>query len=68
MVGHVLHEGHQRGDRIVKDPLAAAHALVRATNALFRTPSVGELGKRKKVNEQVGRIADLLLDGLRRRR
>jgi AcrR family transcriptional regulator len=65
---NVLREGKAGRAFTVEDPAAAAHALVQATNALLPySLSRHELGKRREVEEQVGRIADLLLDGLQRR-
>jgi AcrR family transcriptional regulator len=68
VIAAVLEDGRSRGALAVTDPAAAANALVLATNALLPySLSSHELGKRKEVEEQAGRIAGLLLDGLRRR-
>jgi hypothetical protein len=49
--------------------LSVAHTLLLATSSLLPySLSRRELGKRKEVKEQVGRIADLLLEGFVRRR
>jgi AcrR family transcriptional regulator len=64
----VLHDGQAGGAFKRCHPLATAHTLLRATNALLPySLSRHELGKRKEVEEQAGQIAALLLDGLRRR-
>jgi AcrR family transcriptional regulator len=64
----VLRDGETDEVFTVKDPLVAAHTLLLATNALLPySLSRRELGKRRGVEQQVDRIADLLLDGLQRR-
>jgi AcrR family transcriptional regulator len=64
----VLAEGHAAGEFDCDDPLTTAGTLLLATNALLpASMSVRELGEREEVEARVGRIADLLLDGLRRR-
>ena len=64
----ILAEGIAAGEFVDGDPLAHAHTLLLATNALLPySLSVHELGRREAVEEQAGRIADLLLDGLRAR-
>jgi hypothetical protein len=69
VITDVLREGQVHEAFTLNDPLAAAHTLLLATNALLPySLSPRELGKRKEVEEKVGRIADLLLDGLNRRR
>jgi AcrR family transcriptional regulator len=68
VIAKVLRDGEVLEAFTVADPLAAAHTLLLATNALLPySLSRRELGKRKEVEEQVGRIADLLLAGLIRR-
>jgi AcrR family transcriptional regulator len=68
VLADVLRDGRTRGAFTVDDPLAVARTLLVATNALLPySLSRRELGKRKEVEEQAGRIADLVLDGLRRR-
>jgi AcrR family transcriptional regulator len=64
----VLAEGHRGGDLACPDAPGTAQALLLATNALLPyglTP--GELGRREDLEEKTGRVAALLLDGLRRR-
>jgi AcrR family transcriptional regulator len=64
----VLREGQAAGVFTCPDPLAAAHTLLLATNSLLPySLSAHELGKRKDVQDRAGRIADLVLDGLRKR-
>ena len=68
VIAKVLRDGEVLEAFTVADPPAAAHTLLLATNALLPySLSRRELGKRKEVEEQVGRIADLLLAGLIRR-
>jgi AcrR family transcriptional regulator len=64
----ILAEGRAAGELDCDDPLATAGTLLLATNALLPSSmSVRELGEREQVEARVSRIADLLLDGLRRR-
>lgn len=64
----VLAEGHATGDLDVDDPREAALTLLVATNALLPSSlSPKELGARAEVEARTGRVADLILDGLRRR-
>jgi AcrR family transcriptional regulator len=61
----VLREGARAGALDCPDPRAAALALVQSTNSLLPfnlTPR--ELGRREEVEDQAGRIADLLIKGL----
>jgi len=68
IIGDVLCAGREAGVFTLHDAPATAHLLLLATNSLLPySLSRRELGKRKAVEEQVGRVADLLLDGLRRR-
>jgi AcrR family transcriptional regulator len=68
VIAEVLRDGKVGGMLTVKDPLTTAHTLLLATNSLLPySLSRGELGKRKEVEERARQIADLLLDGLRRR-
>jgi hypothetical protein len=68
IISDVLCAGREAGVFTLDDAPATAHLLLLATNSLLPySLSRRELGKRKEVKEQVGRIADLLLDGLRRR-
>jgi AcrR family transcriptional regulator len=64
----VLCAGRDAGDLACEDPLATAHTLLLATNALLPySLSTRELGKRKDVQEKATRIIELLLAGLLRR-
>jgi AcrR family transcriptional regulator len=64
----VLARGRAAGEFACDDLLTTANTLVLATNALLpSTMSAQELGRREEVEVQVNRIAELLLDGLRRR-
>lgn len=68
ILADVLRAGREAGAFTFHDTPTTAHTLLLATNSLLPySLSRRELGKRKEVEEQVGRIADLLLDGLRRR-
>jgi len=61
----VLREGARAGTFDCPDPRAASLVLIRSTNSLLPfnlTPR--ELGRREEVEDQVGRIADLLIKGL----
>jgi AcrR family transcriptional regulator len=61
----VLRAGVRAGELSCPDPKAASRALVQATNSFLPfSLSVSELGRRKDVEAQVIRIADLLLNGL----
>jgi len=64
----VLKEGRRSGEFFFKDARATAHALLTATNSLLPySLSPKELGDRDSLEQQTGRIVDLLLGGLRRR-
>jgi len=64
----VLRAGQRGGAFRTHEALATARALIIATNALLPfNLSTRELGKRSEVETAAGRIADLLLDGLRKR-
>jgi AcrR family transcriptional regulator len=61
----VLREGARSGAFDCPDPRTAAHVLVLSTNSLLPfNLSPGELGRRDEVEEQAGRVADLLVKGL----
>lgn len=65
VVAAVLREGKRGGEFEVKDVAATARTLLTATNALLPySLSARELGSRKEVEAEAGRIADLLLQGL----
>ena len=62
----VLKEGRRSGDFFFKDARPTAHALLTATNSLLPySLSPKELGERESLEEQTGRIVNLLLGGLR---
>ena len=64
----VLADGHSAREFDCNDPLTTARTLLLATNALLPSAvSVRELGRRAAVEARVTDIADLLLNGLRRR-
>jgi AcrR family transcriptional regulator len=64
----VLAEGKSSGSLAIDDPLATAHTLLLATNALLPSAlSTRELGDREEVRQKAARIADVLLSGLLRR-
>ena len=68
ILADVLKEGRRDGEFFFKDADATAHALLTATNSLLPySLSPKELGERDALEEQTGRIVDLLLGGLRRR-
>ncbi len=61
----VLREGARRAELECADPRSAALVLVQSTNAhLPFNLSARELGRREEIEDQVGRIADLLIKGL----
>lgn len=61
----VLREGARLGTLECADPRTASFVLVQSTNSLLPfNISVRELGRREEVEDQVGRIADLLIKGL----
>ena len=68
IIADVLKQGRRTGDFFFKDAAATARALLTATNSLLPySLSPKELGDRNSLEEQTGRIVDLLLSGLRRR-
>lgn len=61
----LLREGARLGELDCPDPRSAALVLIHSTNShLPFNLSVRELGRREEVEEQVGRVADLLVKGL----
>ena len=69
ILAKVLEEGARGGAFALDDAEGAAEALLTATNALLPySLSRRELGERKDLAERTGRIASLLLDGLRARK
>jgi AcrR family transcriptional regulator len=64
----VLEEGKKAGVFGVKDALAAARAVLDATNALLPySLSAYELGERSEIEAKTQNVADLILNGLRKR-
>jgi AcrR family transcriptional regulator len=64
----VLSEGRRQGLLACADARASADTLLLASNALLPySLSVRELGERADIERKIGRIADLLIAGLRRR-
>lgn len=64
----LLAEGSERGELTVVDARETSLDLILATNALLPSAlSTRELGGRAEVERRARRIADLLIDGLRRR-
>ena len=61
----VLREGARSGSLDCPDPRAASLVLIQSTNSLLPfNLSACELGRREELEDQVGRIADLLIKGL----
>ena len=61
----VLREGARSGSLDCPDPRTAARVLIQSTNSLLPfNLSPRELGRREEVEDQAGRIADLLVKGL----
>ena len=61
----VLREGARSGTFDCPNPKAASLVLIQSTNSLLPfSLSARELGRRKKLEAEVGRIADLLIKGL----
>jgi AcrR family transcriptional regulator len=61
----VLREGSRLGSLDCADPREASFVLIRSTNSLLPfNLSARELGRREELEDQVGRIADLLIKGL----
>lgn len=61
----VLAEGHASGEFEIENEMAAARALLEATNGLLPySLSTTELGEREEVERRTSAIADLLLRGL----
>ena len=64
----VLNEGKDAGLLSFSDPLTAAHAVLDATNALLPySLSAYELGERSEIERKTSNVADLVLNGLRKR-
>ena len=68
IIAEVLIAGAEQGLLVIDDAPAIAHALLAATQSLMPFGlSVAQLGRRDEVENRIQRIADLLLNGLRRR-
>jgi AcrR family transcriptional regulator len=66
IISRVLIEGRDRGVFELDDPLATAHALIAATNALLPySLSPRELSQRDQIAQVAGRVSELLTRGLR---
>src|SRR5262245_20017508 len=67
VLADALADGTRKGAFSTKEPLVAARTIVLATNSLLPySLSTQELGERREIERKAARIADLLLDGLRR--
>ena len=61
----ILREGARLGSLECSDPRTTSFVLIRSTNSLLPfSLSARELGRREEVEDQVSRIADLLIKGL----
>ena len=61
----ILREGARLGSLECADPRTTSFVLIRSTNSLLPfSLSARELGRREEVEDQVGRVADLLIKGL----
>jgi AcrR family transcriptional regulator len=61
----VLREGARLGTLECPDPRTTSFVLIQSTNSLLPfSLSARELGRREEVEDQVGRVADLLIKGL----
>jgi AcrR family transcriptional regulator len=64
----VIDEGKRNGSFAVKDPKIMAQAVLDATNALLPySLSAYELGERAELLKKTSTVADLILNGLRKR-
>lgn len=64
----VLEEGKKNGEFDIRNPMETARALIDATNALLPySLSTQELGERSEIEKKAKYIADLVLNGLKRR-
>lgn len=65
MFEDVLREGARLGTLDCPDPRTTSFVLIQSTNSLLPfSLSASELGRREELEDQVGRIADLLIKGL----
>ena len=61
----VLREGARLGNLDCPDPRTTSFVLIQSTNSLLPfSLSARELGRREELDDQVGRVADLLIKGL----
>jgi AcrR family transcriptional regulator len=61
----ILREGARLGTLECADPRTTSFVLIQSTNSLLPfSLSARELGRREEVEDQVGRVADLLIKGL----
>jgi AcrR family transcriptional regulator len=61
----LLREGARTGALDCPDPRGTSFVLIHSTNSLLPfNLSVGELGRRDELEDQAGRIADLMIKGL----
>jgi len=65
VIEDILREGARLGSLECPDPGMTSFVLIQSTNSLLPfSLSARELGRREEVEDQVGRIADLLIKGL----
>lgn len=68
LFARVLSEGKKSGVFTIKDPKTAAEAVLDATNALLPySLSAYELGERAELMKKTTNVADLILNGLKKR-
>ncbi len=64
----VIDDGNRNGEFAVRDSLSAARALIDATNALLPySLSAYELGERAEIKKKAQNVADIILNGLKKR-
>lgn len=67
ILSKVIVEGQKTGDFIDDDPVELARTMVAATNALLPySLSAFELGERKLLRKATGKVAEMLIRGLRK--
>jgi AcrR family transcriptional regulator len=65
VIEDILREGARLGTLECADPRTTSFVLIQSTNSLLPfNLSARELGRREAVEDQVGRVADLLIKGL----
>lgn len=68
VLARVIRDGVERGEFAKNVPSRTARDLLAATNTFLPySLTMPQLGRRREIAEQVGRIADLLVSGLARR-